>query len=161
MSVLTERGDAGFDLDNILVEVHSSTPSKDVADELFTEINKAEPVKLVDMPGVATKSEQKIINEAATKLSELYPDMFKPSQNCRSPHLNIDNLRDALFGAEIIKKHSLKSSKQMFDWMVAENEALAIHFKAKNNQSRVSATALKKAIKYEFYLGLDSSWLYH
>ena len=162
MAVLAEKGDAGIDLDNILVEVHSSsTKESDTSVELFTEINKAEPVKLVDMPGVATKGEQNIINGAAESMKARFPDMFKQSQQCRSPHLNIDNLRDALFGAEIIKKHQIKSPKKLVEWMMAQNETLAVHFRNEENQQKVNKNALAKAVKYDFYLGLDSSWLYH
>jgi hypothetical protein len=30
--------------------------------------------------------------------------MFKPSSQCRTPHMNIDNLRDELFQAKISQK---------------------------------------------------------
>ena len=48
-----------LDLDNVLVEVYVSSRD-DIDDDIaaaaiFTEINKAEPVKLLDLPGVTTK----------------------------------------------------------------------------------------------------------
>ena len=69
---------------------------------LFVEINKAEPVKLVDMPeGGASASENMILTEAAEELRRRYSAMFKPSQACRPPHLNVDNLRDEMHQASL------------------------------------------------------------
>ena len=95
----------------ILVEVYSSAVVTDHFEEIFTEINKAEPIKWVDMPGVVSKGDRKTTTGAASKLQDRYYEMFKPSQFCRPPHFNIVNFHDALFAAEFIKKHNLKSSK--------------------------------------------------
>ena len=87
--------------------------------------------------------------------------MFKPSQSCRPPHLNIDNFRDALFAAEVIKKHNLKSSKALTDWIAARNEELRIKFQDEEVARTVPLKALEKAKQFEFYLGMgDSLWLY-
>lgn len=162
MTVLAEKGGHDFDLENILVEVHASVDNQDKSSvDLFTEINKAEPVKLVDMPGLATKKEQRIINDAAEKLRDDFPDMFKASQQCRSPHLNIDNLRDALFRAEILKRQNLSSPKQLFQWLLEQNNRAAEKFEKEDEMAKVGAKALEKAKANNFYLGLDSSWLIH
>jgi len=158
-----------LDLERVLVEVFPQPPSglPSHARDIFTEINKAEPVKLVDMPGVAKKSERNIIDDAAQRLMDAHPDMFKPSQRCRTPHLNVDNLRDALFAADILKRHDIRSSKALLDWMAEKNQELAHRYKdgegggSGETVKEVSKTALAKAVKNEFYLGLDSSWLYH
>ena len=167
LKVLQEKvtSENDFDFDNILVEVYpildDGTNEERHAGDLFLEVNKAEPVKLVDLPGVAKASHRKIINDGATLLMERFPDMFSPSQRCRTPHLNIDNLRDALFASNVIVKHSLKSPKSMEAWMIEQNELLSSKYQTEEGKNSVSATALKKAIKYDFYLGLDSSWLYN
>ena len=90
MKVLQERkSPTDFDFDNILVEVYpqptvtGDKPPVNYAQDVFTEINKAEPVKLVDMPGVAKSSHRNIINEGATRLQERFPKMFSDSQRCR------------------------------------------------------------------------------
>ena len=94
LQVLQERNvHTDFDFDNILVEVYpqpvtsdgteGDAPHVDHAQEIFTEVNKAEPVKLVDMPGVAKSSHRNIINEGATRLQERFPNMFSDSQRCR------------------------------------------------------------------------------
>ncbi len=153
----------GFDFENVLVEVY---PAQEEANQdsqvqdIFVEVNKAEPVKLVDMPGVAKAKDRKIITEVAESLRQKYPDMFSESQRCRSPHLNIDNLRDALFASKIIDKHSLKTSKAMEDWIMKRNDMLEAEFQEEENQKLVNANALKKASRFKFYLGLESSWLY-
>ena len=121
MQVLKEKG-ADFDFERILVEVYPQLPHMDEAthaQEIFLEVNKAEPVKLVDLPGVAKASHRSIINEGAKRLSERFPEMFSSSQRCRAPHMNIDNLRDALFASNVIDRHSLKSpsrGKNHFEW---------------------------------------------
>lgn len=165
LKVLEENeGTAEFEFDKILVEVYPPKVGVDEeshAKDLFLEVNKAEPVKLVDLPGMAKAADRKVINEGADRLQERFPDMFSPSQRCRSPHLNIDNLRDALFASNVIQKHSLKTPKALEDWMMGQNEMLATKFQAEENRLLVPASALKKAEKYDFYLGLDSSWFYN
>eukprot|EP00531_Pseudo-nitzschia_arenysensis_P010334 CAMPEP_0116128526 /NCGR_PEP_ID=MMETSP0329-20121206/7406_1 /TAXON_ID=697910 /ORGANISM="Pseudo-nitzschia arenysensis, Strain B593" /LENGTH=416 /DNA_ID=CAMNT_0003622669 /DNA_START=5 /DNA_END=1255 /DNA_ORIENTATION=- len=153
----------GFDFENVLVEVYPAqeeTNQDSQVQDIFVEVNKAEPVKLVDMPGVAKAKDRKIITEVAESLRQKYPDMFSESQRCRSPHLNIDNLRDALFASKIIDKHSLKTSKAMEDWIMKRNDMLESEFQEEENQKFVNANALKKANRFKFYLGLESSWLY-
>lgn len=154
----------GFDFDNILVEVYPQQDDADVdahAQDIFLEINKAEPVKLVDLPGVAKASDRKIINEGADRLQERFPDMFSASQRCRAPHLNIDNLRDALFASTVLQRHSIKSSKALEEWMLAQNDILSVKYQSGENRNLVPQKAMEKAEKFDFYLGLDSSWLYN
>lgn len=172
MAILQEKkekvDDSLLDLERILVEVFpnlaESRPKH--AEDIFVEINKAEPVKLVDLPGVAKGSERKIIDGAADSLRSKYPDMFKPSQRCRAPHLNLDNLRDALFASDVIQRHSIKSDKALLNWMEEKNMEMAARFAdqgangSKTASKNVSKSALAKAEKTQFFLGLDSSWLY-
>lgn len=162
MAILQAKGleSDQLDLERVLVEVF---PLASHAADIFTEINKAEPVKLVDMPGVAKKVDRNIINDAAEMLMNAHPEMFKPSQRCRSPHLNIDNLRDVLFAADVLKRHSIKSSNQLFHWLSEKNQELGhqyVNGEAGSTVNQVSKTALNKAVKFDFFLGLDSSWLY-
>lgn len=163
MTILQEKKtQVSFDLDRILVEVfpqHNDEKYETYAQDIFTEINKAEPIKLVDMPGVISSTDRNVITEGAARLKEAFPDMFKPSQQCRAPHLNIDNLRDALFASDILKRHQLKSPKAVHDWMMKQNDALREQYKDEQHASKVSKTALEKAQKFDFYLGLDSLWL--
>lgn len=166
LQVLQEKeasGDFEFDFDKILVEVYPHQGEGDgsrLAQDIFLEVNKAEPVKLVDLPGIATKKDRNIINDGAQRLNDAFPDMFKPSQRCRPPHLNIDNLRDALFASNAIAKHSLTTPKALEKWMMEQNQELANKYEQEEFQKQVSVAALKKAQQYNFYLGLDSSWLY-
>jgi len=154
----------GFDYDNILVEVYPQHDESNVdahAKDIFLEINKAEPVKLVDLPGVAKASDRKIINEGADRLQARFPDMFSASQRCRAPHLNIDNLRDALFASTALQRHSIKTPKALEEWMLAQNEILSTTYQSEESRKLVPERAMAKAEKSDFYLGLDSSWLYN
>ena len=180
-----------FDFENILVEVFpagrmndtttSSTKKREgddneyeYAKEIFLEVNKAEPVKLIDLPGVGTKSSsgRKIVNRinvVADKLKNTYPHMFSESQRCRLPHVNIDNLRDAIFGSDIVQKHNLNTTKQLEEWILQQNDILGTKYNKnqhddENKQQQqmvIPVAALNKANKYNFYLGLDSRWLYN
>ena len=102
---------------NVLVEVYSESSSTEntnanitnaahsgsYAEQIFFEINKAEPLTLIDIPGVASRSERKIITEAVMTLHRRYPEMFSPSQRCRTPNVNIDNLCSSIFGANALQ----------------------------------------------------------
>lgn len=146
-------------LKNVLVEVFPKTPKFNPQD-IFSEINKAEPIKLVDMPGMATQKDNKVITSAVDKLELKYREMFKPSQRCRAPHVNNDNLRDAIFASNVIKRHSLTTSKSLVDWCLAQNGLLKLKYD-KEPPVTVSEKVLAKAKKYDFFLGLDTSWLYN
>lgn len=161
LSLLQEESDLkGLDLNKILVEVYPQSPEHgdDHAKDIFLEVNKAEPVKLVDLPGVAKGSDRKIITAAAERLTKQFPEMFKASQRCRSPHLNIDNLRDALFAANVLARHNITSTKQLEDWVLEQNKQLAEKYQSDEMKATVKESALTKAAKNNFYLGLDSSW---
>jgi hypothetical protein len=176
---------AQLDLDNVLVEVflpqqtrnsdnaladskQQTQLSPDEQDDkavIFTEINKAEPIKLLDLPGVTNKRTRDVIDYAANHFHNAYPEMFSPSQKCRAPHLNLDNLRDALFASEVIKREKIGSGGELVKWMVKKNEELKEVFMSNDGGSldggkKVSDNALKKASKHEFFLGLESTWLY-
>ena len=165
LKVLQEEKDASseFDFEKILVEVYPQPEGTGDghAKDIFLEVNKAEPVKLVDLPGVAKASHRKIINETAQLLREHYSEMFSDSQRCRVPHLNEDNLRDALFASNVIDRHSLRSTKQLQEWIMAQNDLLSSKYKTEEATKHISANALKKAEKYDFYLGLGMDWLYN
>eukprot|EP00804_Cyclotella_cryptica_P029357 CCRYP_017746-RA/>CCRYP_017746-RA protein AED:0.02 eAED:0.02 QI:148/1/1/1/1/1/2/595/554 len=178
---------AQLDLQNVLVEVFPQrsrddsvlADAKDLDDKaaIFTEINKAEPIKLLDLPGVATKQTRNIIDHAASHFHDAFPAMFSASQKCRAPHLNLDNLRDALFASDIIRREKISSGGELVKWMAKKNAELKVKYNGddvpESNQKdncqteegastrgRVSETVLSKARKHDFYLGLESTWLY-
>merc|ERR1711982_188397 len=99
-------------------------------------------------------------SDVATKLQKMYPTMFKPSQRCRSPHINIDNLRDCIFTAGVIEKNMLKNSADLLDWILMKNRDLSQFYRKKKSEEEPSSAAVEKALKFDFYLGLNNSWLY-
>mmetsp|Transcript_49752 Transcript_49752/g.130848 ORF Transcript_49752/g.130848 Transcript_49752/m.130848 type:complete len:572 (-) Transcript_49752:236-1951(-) len=112
-------------MDEMLVEVYPGLDDSQAA-EVFTEINKAEPCKLIDLPSAHVNPAVKaIIDGAAEALRRKYSDMFKPSAQCRTPHMNIDNLRDQLFQAEIVVRGGFKTEADLLGWMEHRNAALA------------------------------------
>lgn len=157
---LSTRNNTSFDLDNILVEVYPQQSSI-LAQDLFLEVNKAEPVKLIDLPGVSKVKDRNIITDAVEELSMVYPNMFKPSQRCRMPHVNVDNVRDNLFASNIIAKHNISSRKQLYEWLIKQNQSLEKKYNALDTVDGIPKMALDKAKTNKFYLGLESSWLYN
>lgn len=152
--------------DQVLVEVYRQDPESELngyghAQQVFLEINKAEPVKLVDMPGVASSTDRIVITEAVDYLRSSFPRMFSPSQRCRIPNVNVDNLRNNIFGANVLNRHKLESSKELFDWLLVQNAALGEKYESnENNRRLISRRAWEKTTMNGFYLGLESSWLY-
>jgi hypothetical protein len=162
---------------NVLVEVYSESSSTEntnanitnaahsgsYAEQIFSEINKAEPLTLIDIPGVASRSERKIITEAVMTLRRRYPEMFSPSQRCRTPNVNIDSLRNSIFGANVLQrqKNKLTTGKKLFDWLIIQNAALGeMYERDSTKQEHLPVNAWEKADRNAFYLGLESSWLY-
>lgn len=156
----------------VLVEVYSevskakmtnsASEGRSYAEQVYVEINKAEPLTLVDIPGVASETERKIISEAVMILKRLYSDMFGSSQRCRSPNVNIDNLRDSIFGSNILKRHNkLTSGEELADWLMSQNTDLGeLYERESKRREFIPPKAWKKASKNGFYLGLENSWLY-
>jgi hypothetical protein len=160
--------------ERVLVEVYSEPTDNDstestehektkdrYAQEVFLEINKAEPVLTVDMPGVASDADREVITDAVDVLQGQFSTMFSPSQRCKVPNVNVDNLRSSIFGAKILKRHNLTTSKQLVDWLYEQNASLGDKYENdKENQSLVSGKQWSKASKNNLYLGLENSWLY-
>ena len=166
-----EKGDSVDNYDNVfgrvLVEVYPEPESSEPADgdafaeKVFLEINKAEPVKLIDMPGVASATDRQVITDAVEALQDQFRDMFSSSQRCRIPNVNVDNLRSMIFGANILKRHKLSSSKKLLDWLLEQNAALGNEYENdETKQKLISKKQWTKASTNNFYLGLESSWLY-
>ena len=167
-----------LDLDNIVVEVFTSRQSGDADSVLgerknddrddkaiiFTEINKAQPIKLLDLPGVTDKKTRDVIDYASDHFADAFPAMFSASQRCRAPNLNHDNLREALFASEVLKREKIGSGGELVKWMNGKNDELRERYgkgvELQDGERRISQGALKKARKHDLYLGLDSTWLY-
>ncbi|KAG7369050.1 hypothetical protein IV203_031793 [Nitzschia inconspicua] len=154
----------------VLVEVYTnpdnstvvaSKNDKGIAEQVFLEINKAEPLKLLDMPGVASAADRKLITDAVETLQNQFPKMFSTSQRCRSPNVNIDNLRNSIYGANILKRHELTTSGNLVDWLMVQNAALGEAYERDDTRQKfLSPKTWSKASKNGFYLGLESSWLF-
>ena len=166
-----QQTEGTIDFERVLVEVYPHRETDDEEEEedeerhvqdLFLEINKAEPVKLIDMPGVAKAKDRKVITEAVDELYDMFPSMFSPSQRCRIPNVNVDNMRNNLFGANVMTTHKLTTSKKLLSWLVEQNKVLGEKYE-NNEEARaeVSPKAWKKASDNQFYLGLESRWLYN
>lgn len=166
--LLSQSGKLSEPLQTILVEVYPPMGDSGVK-ELFTEINRAEPVMLVDLPdGGASDAENATITRAAETLRAAYPSMFKPSQNCRPPHLNVDVLRSQIHESGLLQRMEVQSPDAFVEWLEARNARLAARSEgeweslggARTKSSAASAKkALTKAREHGLYLGLSWDWL--
>jgi len=75
--------------------------------------------------------------------------------------VNVDNLRNAIYGANVLTRHKLTTSKKLFDWLLVQNSSLGSQYEEdEERRGYVSTRSWIKASKNDFYLGLESSWLY-
>ena len=154
----------------VLVEVFENVDDAR-ASEIFTEINAAQPVRFVDMPGVAPPDVKWMLEGAAQRIKELYPAMFSASERCKIPNVNLDVLREELFSAEVVNRFGIADEDAFVTWLEGENAKLAQRtekewLEARPKRGRGSTgseetylKALAKAKEHGFYLGMDFSWL--
>ena len=93
--MLAAKGQLGDGLQEMTVELYLQMTAPK-AHTLFSEINKVQPVKIVDLQtseGGASSTEKVILGGAVEALRTQFRPMFKPSVNCRAPHVHIDTLR--------------------------------------------------------------------
>ena len=146
----------------VLLEVYPLQTNDEISD-LFTEINKAEPVKDVDLPGMVSDFERETLQRVVAALQTSFPDMFKESTKCRKPHLNVDNLRDAIYSRGVVQRHGHNDEEELLAWILTQNDELGKRsdedFISANPKSVAFQKAVAKARKYEFWLGLEDAWL--
>lgn len=105
---------------------------------------------------------RRIIDEAVAEIAAKYPAMFKVSQNCRPPHVNIDVCRDDIFQSEFISKRGITTSAMLVSAIEEANCELKKVFRTekKNEAPTTKDKALTKAIANNFFLGLDKAWVH-
>ncbi len=108
-----------------------------------------------------TLNSKALIDEAIETLASKYDEMFKPSQNCRPPHVNIDVLRDEVYQSGFVLRKGVKTSAELLAAIEAVNDSFGTHLSDPSNQEAFKGKALDKAIKYKFYLGIMRSWMYN
>ena len=169
LEILLSQGVIAPDHD-VLVEVFENVDDAR-ASEIFTEINAAQPVRFVDMPGVAPPDVKWMLEGAAQRIKERYPAMFSASERCKIPNVNLDVLREELFSAEVVNRFGIADEDAFVTWLEGENAKLARRtekewLEARPKRGRGSTgseetylKALAKAKEHGFYLGMDFSWL--
>ena len=152
---------------HVLVDVHPCSDASAVS-ELFAQINKSEPVQALDLPrSAASEQEKQLVTSAAEALAARFRAMFKASQRCRMPHLNVDNVRNALFESGVLRRHAtIDSEAALVEWAMERNAELAKRQKKtwlsklpRGQKTAVFESALEKAHTNGFYLGLTDEWL--
>ena len=93
--------------------------------------------------------------------SYVFFSMFSYSQNCRTPNVNMDNLRDSLFGSAVMQRYNLTTSRQMLEFLLQQNQILGeMYSNDQMKRSFLTPRAWQKAQENQFFLGIDSTWLY-
>jgi hypothetical protein len=108
--------------------------------------------------------------------------MFKPTSRCRPPHLHADALRDELYQSEFLSRHNIKTAEELLLKLESINTRLGKRYnpdlsqsgpkksgkgkkgaveevEESTNKGKLTEQAEAKAKQYEFYLGLDKSWI--
>mmetsp|Transcript_9399 Transcript_9399/g.13000 ORF Transcript_9399/g.13000 Transcript_9399/m.13000 type:complete len:335 (-) Transcript_9399:181-1185(-) len=149
---------------NVLIEVFELNDGKQ-ADRLFIEINKAEPVKSIDMPGEVNPNVKATIDEAVDELKGTYSEMFKVSSKCLAPHVHQDTLREDLFEADVCGRQGLRDKGALMRYIMDKNEKMGaktdeewLRQKAKRKSEKAFLKALEKARKHNFFLGMNKDW---
>ncbi|KAJ1454020.1 hypothetical protein M885DRAFT_566769 [Pelagophyceae sp. CCMP2097] len=138
-------------LSQIIVEVYPHMADLQIA-ELFAEINKAEPVALIDLPATA--------EGGATDADRQARLLNAP------PHVNVDSLRDELHAHGAARRFT--DAAAMHVWLLEKNRALGSLSRdqwlrqlqsSRANTEAALDKALAKAAQHGFYLGLTWRWL--
>jgi len=162
LKVLQANGNLLKRDEKVLVEVFDLDDEKEV-EKLFSDINSAQPLQLIDLPETLPNGDKKIIDEACERIKHLFPEMFKASKLCPRPYINIDTLRDNLREANILEQHEIKNTQDLVNWMLESNAKLAKVSEAnwlKQEKGARWPNTVKKAIKSNFYLGLQKHWMF-
>jgi hypothetical protein len=117
------------------------------------------------MPDMADASEKEIITQTAELLRIEFSEMFKPSVNCRLPHVNVDVLRDGLFKSNVVGRTGTGNAQQLLEWVKAKNDLLAARDDAawlrayKGRKPEAVEKAVLKARDNHFFLGMEPNWM--
>jgi len=103
----------------MLVEVYSVTHESQIK-ALYLECNKAEAVKEIDLPDTLAPDMKAYIDGAVEAWTKKFPEMFKPSERCRPPHLHRDTLRNKLF--QTPATHSVGGMDELVAMMTRAND---------------------------------------
>lgn len=176
LEILAAKGEWDASNARIATEVYhvSGAAANETMVEIFTEINKCEPVQLIDIPGLVDAQQHAALAFAVESLRAKFKPMFKPTKACRAPHLNVDLLRQELYDANVLVRHCGieafgKGDEQAGDallrWLLAANDGLASRsddeWRESHKGSQAAFTkALQKARDNGLYLGLEKSWLF-
>lgn len=114
------------------------------------------------------EQEKELITVSVEALRADFPDMFKPTSRCKIPHLNIDVLRDDLYSANVLRVRTFASPDDFQQQLRRINNSLKEKFQQLQNESDVESqtfsksfvSALSKAQKFDFYLGMEKDWIY-
>ena len=87
------------------------------------QVNKAEVVKEIDLPDQLAPALKQTIDGACEQLHAAYPQMHKPSERCRPPHLHRDPLRNKLYLTQAV--HKATTPTELYAMIARVNTALA------------------------------------
>ncbi|KAA8492413.1 hypothetical protein FVE85_7920 [Porphyridium purpureum] len=161
LEIMLRKGAWPAGLESLLVEVFPIRSESD-AKALFVEINKAEPVKTIDLPDVASEAVANALLYAAGELSSTYPTMFSDSERCRIPQVNADVLRNELFESGILERYHIYNGEDCLQFLLNMNKKMSKYTDQEWEtlvKSKALPKALEKARKHDFYLGIDKSWM--
>eukprot|EP00904_Undaria_pinnatifida_P000309 jgi/Undpi1/10279/HiC_scaffold_28.g12731.m1 len=153
---------------NVIVEVFETQNEEEIGC-LFSEINRAEPTMIVDDPHIRPDELSKCVDKVVLHLYKHYREMFG-GKRCRPPSLHTITFKESLLKSGLIERHDLYTPQLLLDYLLRVNSVLS-HRDAKKwgvmvgkeegqfASKKSLAAALKRAKRYQFWLGLDKSWM--
>lgn len=147
----------------VLVEVFQLDTEAAVS-EMFADINKAEPVQMIDLPGQISDKERRVLQSAVGALEARFPEMFKESVRCRKPHLSGDKIRNELFFRGPLQRYRLNTDEKLLAWLLERNSELERRSDTEwlDGEKKFTASfakALSKARSHGLFLGMEDTWL--
>ena len=126
-------------------------------------VNAASPPETKILLSLSHKQIKNIIDKTCKHFQANYQVMFKPSKQCKIPHLNIDNMRETLYESNLV--HKFPNELELIQHIEQINATLALRseqewLKTQDNYSdRSKLDALYKSQSNKFYLGMERNWV--
>ena len=106
-----------------------------------------QPVRFVDMPGVAAPDVKWMLEGAAQRLKERYPAMFSTSERCKVPNVHLDVLREELFAAEVVARFGIASEDQFVAWLTPKTQSWRLARRRSGSRRGPSAAEAARAVR--------------
>ncbi|CAM9111225.1 unnamed protein product [Ascophyllum nodosum] len=168
MLLLADKGRWDRTKRNVVIEVFNTKTEEDVV-HLFAEINRAEPMQVVEVPNEGPEQMKESVSKAVLQLNQMFPEAFG-TKRARPPSVHATAFRENIIKSGLIERHQLFNPKLLLDYLLRVNEIISRREpkmwgnmvgkdEGKYPTKKALGNALRRAKRSKFYLGLDLSWM--